>query len=165
MFKTLVILVLVVTPIIGVTQEKSPSEVAFERLKELAGTWEAVDKVTSRKITVRYTVKSGGKLLVEDLDGLITTFYRDKDTVLLTHFCVWGNQPRLKLKSVTDGGRRLSFDFLDITNLQSPDAYRTTTLEVIFKDDGTADVIYGGWGKASGTMIQTTHLLRRTSTK
>ena len=32
-------------------QEKSPSDLAFDRLKRLAGTWEALDKRSSRKLT------------------------------------------------------------------------------------------------------------------
>jgi hypothetical protein len=51
----------------------------------------------------------------------------------------------------------------DITNLRSPDAYRSTSLDVVFHDDGTIDLAYGGMS-GSGSRTQTFQLLRRTST-
>lgn len=100
---------------------------------------------------------------MEVLGGMTTAYHLDKGTLLLTHFCGAGNQPRMRVKTIENGGRRIAFEMDDITNLKSPDAYRSTTLDVQFHDDGTIDLAYGGWsaGRAS---TQTFQLLRRTST-
>ena len=51
----------------------------------------------------------------------------------------------------------------DITNLKSPDAYRSTSLDVQFLDDGTVALTYGGWSSVDGSSSQTIQLQRRTS--
>jgi hypothetical protein len=147
----------------GFTQEKSPSDLAFERLKGLLGTWEATEKGTSRKFTAKYTMTGGGNVLLEVLGGMTTAYHLDKGRLVLTHFCGAGNQPRMRVKTIENGGRRVMFEMYDITNLKSPDAYRSTSLDVTFHDDGTIDLAYGGMsGGESST--QTFQLLRRTST-
>jgi hypothetical protein len=145
-------------------QEKSPSDLAFERLKRLAGTWEALDKRASRKLNAVYAVTGGGNVIMEDLEGMATAYHLDNGTIKLTHYCGAGNQPRMRVKSIENGGRRIVFEMFDITNLKSPDAYRSTSLDVQFLDDGTVELTYGGWSTANGSSSQTIQLQRRTST-
>ena len=143
--------------------EKSPSDLAFERLKGLTGAWDAAEKGTSRKFTAEYTMTGGGNVLLEVLGGMTTAYHLDKGTLVLTHFCGAGNQPRMRVKTIENGGRHITFEMYDITNLKTPDAYRSTSLGVQFHDDGTIDLTYGGWS-AGRSSAQTFQLLRRTST-
>jgi hypothetical protein len=147
----------------GVSQTKSPSDQVFERLKGLVGTWEAAEKGTSRKFTAQYTMTGGGHVLMEALGGMTTAYHLDKGTLLLTHYCGAGNQPRMRVKTIENSGRRVVFEIYDITNLKAPDAYRSTSLEVVFHEDGTTELAYGGMS-GSGSRTQTFQLLRRTST-
>jgi hypothetical protein len=156
------VFVILSSPAIGFTQEKSLSDLAFERLKGLVGTWEVTEKGTSRKFTAEYTMTGGGSVLMEVLGGMTTAYHLDKGTLVLTHFCGAGNQPRMRVKTVANGGRRVAFEMYDITNLKSPDAYRTTSLDVVFQDDGTIELAYGGTS-GSGSRTQTFQLLRRRS--
>ena len=142
-------------------EDRSPSEMALERLKGLAGTWDAVEKGTSRKFTAEYTITGGG-VVMEVLGGMATAYHLDKGTLVLTHFCGAGNQPRMRVKTIENGGRRIAFAMYDITNLKSPEAYRSTSLVVQFHDDGTIELAYGGWS-AGRSSTQTFQLLRRTS--
>jgi len=48
-------------------------------------------------------------------------FHLDGDRLLLTHYCSAGNQPRMKASLAPDG-KSISFDFVDATNLSSPEA-------------------------------------------
>ena len=144
-------------------QEKSPADLAFERLKGLAGTWEATEKGSARKFTAEYTVTGGGQVVMEVLGGMTTAYHLDKGTLVLTHYCGAGNQPRMRIKAIENGGRHVVFEMYDITNLKAPDAYRSTSLDVQFKDDGTIELAYGGWS-AGRSSTQTFQLLRRTST-
>jgi len=155
-----VVLVLSSAVIIGAGQEKSPSEMAFERLKGLLGNWETAEKGTSRKSTAQYTMTGGGNVLMEVLGGMTTAYHLDNGTLVLTHFCGAGNQPRMRVKTIENGGRHIAFEMYDITNLKSPDAYRSTSLDVLFHDDGTVDLAYGGWS-AGRSSTQTFQLLRR----
>ena len=143
--------------------EPSSADLAFERLKGLAGTWEATEKGTSRKFTAEYAVTGGGSVVMEVLGGMSTAYHLDKGALVLTHFCGAGNQPRMRVKNIENGGRHLQFEMYDITNLRAPDAYRSTSLDVQFHDDGTIDLAYGGWS-AGRSSTQTFQLLRRTST-
>ncbi|HKY04889.1 MAG TPA: hypothetical protein VJQ56_08365, partial [Blastocatellia bacterium] len=52
-------------------------------------------------------------------ETMMTMFYLDGDRLLLTHYCVARNQPRLAATSFADGGRTITFTFLDSTNLKS----------------------------------------------
>ena len=144
-------------------REKSPSEMAFQRLKALEGTWDVTEKGTSRKFSATYTLTGGDSVVMEVLGGMATAYHLDKGALVLTHFCGAGNQPRMRAKTIENGGRRVLFEMYDITNLKSPDAYRSTSLEVKFHDDGTAEIAYGGWS-AGRTSTQTFNLLRRKST-
>jgi hypothetical protein len=54
-------------------------------------------------------------------ESMATLFHRDGDRLMLTHYCVAGNQPRLVATAISDDGRRIEFSFRDGTNLASRD--------------------------------------------
>jgi hypothetical protein len=81
----------------------------FDQMKALVGTWEGKTTMNGKEepITLTYKTTSGGTALVETMGPgtpmEMTTVYanRGKD-INVTHFCVAGNQPEMKLKSATD---------------------------------------------------------------
>jgi len=148
---------------VTLADEKPSSEVAFERLKSLAGTWEYAEKGKTTKRVATYVVTGGGNVVLELMGGMSTAYHLDHGTLMLTHYCGAGNQPRMRVNSIEDGGRHIRFDFYDITNLANQESYRSTSLDVVFHEDGHVDLAYGGMtaGRAS---TQTFQLLRRTST-
>jgi hypothetical protein len=98
----------------------------FQRLKSLQGDWVAVDesgKPTDQVVSV-FRVTSGGHAIREVMfpgtaNEMINMYYRDGDTVQMTHFCAAGNQPRMLL-SFAGQPTILRLQFIDITNLASP---------------------------------------------
>jgi hypothetical protein len=55
-------------------------------------------------------------------DGsMATLFHLDGDRLMLTHYCVAGNQPRLVATSISEDGLTIEFSFLDGTNMRSRD--------------------------------------------
>jgi len=102
---------------------------AFERLKGLVGVWE-VTQPSGHKATVRYELTASGSALFEHYaDGsmgkgneMITMYHLDSGRLLLTHYCMAGNQPRMLLKRFDPATGELDFDFLDATGLKDENA-------------------------------------------
>jgi hypothetical protein len=111
---------------------------AFSRLKTLAGEWEADTQMG--KVHVTYELVAGGTALVERESGekmpvMITVYYTDGDRLLLTHYCMAGNQPRMQARRFDAAGGELEFQFLDATNLASPAAGHMHNATIRFVDD------------------------------
>jgi hypothetical protein len=75
----------------------------LERMKKLAGTWVAADKdgqPTDEVVSV-IKVTGGGSAVHETLfpgqpKEMVSVYHRDGADLVMTHYCVLGNQPRLK---------------------------------------------------------------------
>ncbi|HZU28241.1 MAG TPA: hypothetical protein VFA04_22120 [Bryobacteraceae bacterium] len=96
---------------------------AFERMKSLAGEWEGNTKTGKAHLT--WEVVSGGNAVLEreSADGMptmITVYYVDGDRLLLTHYCMAGNEPRIQARHFDPATGELKFEFLDAANLASP---------------------------------------------
>jgi hypothetical protein len=86
----------------------------FENLKVLVGTWEGKSTMDGKeqKTKVTYELTSGGTALVEKLmagtPSEMTTVYANRgNDINVTHYCMLGNQPQMKLKKAGNG----VFDF------------------------------------------------------
>ncbi len=115
-----------------------PANVAFERVKGLAGTWET--KTPGGKTAQgTFRVMSAGSAVMLTMDegspeNMVTMFNPDGDSsVIVTHYCAAKNQPRFVLAESKDPNA-LRFEFKDITNLASPDAGHMRGLTIRFKD-------------------------------
>src|SRR5947209_10392949 len=102
---------------------ESDAQKSFDKLKSLAGTW--VGKTPSGEaVQETFRVTSNGSAVMSDIQGegnMITMFHLDGDRLLMTHYCGSGNQPRMKATASPDG-KTITFEFLDATNLASPQA-------------------------------------------
>jgi len=100
---------------------------AFERLKALAGTWEAQStagwsgRSTYSVIARGSAVLSSSQISPHPGETMVTLAHLDGGRLLMTHYCVARNQPRLVATAERDGGRELVFTFLDGTGLRSRD--------------------------------------------
>lgn len=131
-------------------------QAAFARLKRLEGLW---DEAEYGRV-IEYRLTGEGSALIEEFIGdppMTTVYHLDGDDLRLTHYCNAGNQPRMKAAAYRDG--RLKFDFVDVTNLSSPTAYHTRTLDIVFQDED--HVVLNFVGLKNGKEIATTHSLTR----
>ena len=142
--------------------EKSPADAAFERLKTLVGTWETIEQSAQRPGTATYTLTGGGKVLIEMMGGMATAYHLDKGTLMMTHYCGAGNQPRMRAKTIKSDGRQIAFEMYDITNHLDAASYYSSALDVRFADDGTVELAYRGM-TAGSESTQTFKLKRRSS--
>jgi hypothetical protein len=98
----------------------------FEHLKDLAGTWTATGADGSVS-HLTYEVIAGGTAVTERCemvhDGqpctMLTVYHLDGARLLLTHYCMAGNQPRMEARRVSDV--EIAFEMVDATGLDTPD--------------------------------------------
>lgn len=94
---------------------------ALDSFKSLQGKWAIQSEGKSLTIRMTYASGSKGSIVTEQFGQELSVFYQDGPSLLMTHYCNGGNQPRLKLSAQSQPGL-LEFDMFDITNLKSPDA-------------------------------------------
>ena len=120
----------------------------FDVFKSLQGQWSirAGDKTLPLHVT--YDLGSNGSIVTEQFGKELSVFYSEKGSLLMTHFCNRGNQPRLKLKAGS-AARRYEFDMFDITNLKDPsdDHVHTIIYEIPDPQHISLEII---WKKNNG---------------
>jgi hypothetical protein len=105
---------------------QTDAQKAFRAIKNMAGTWESKG-ASGRTVPVDFKVTAGGSAVMSEILGegpedMITMFHLDgPNRLLMTHYCGAGNQPRMQA-SVSPDAKTITFNFLDATNLATPDA-------------------------------------------
>jgi hypothetical protein len=118
---------------------QTDAQKAFAAIKSMPGTWEA-KAPDGRSVQVTFKVVSGGSAVMSEIvghgpDDMISMFNLDgANKLLLTHYCGAGNQPRM-LASVSPDGKTFTFNFIDATNLASPDAGHMQKMVLTLVDD------------------------------
>ena len=112
---------------------------AFSRLKTLVGNWEADTQMG--KAHLSYELVAGGTTLLERAWGdrmpvMLTMYHIDGDRLLLTHYCMKGNQPRMQAAAYDAGAGEIDFRFLDATNLTDPSAGHMHNAKIRFGGEG-----------------------------
>jgi hypothetical protein len=122
--RTAISLALLLTATAALAQ--TTAQKSFDQLKSLTGSWEG--KASDNKtVEVSFRDTAGGSALMSEIHGhgpenMVSMFHLDgPNRLLLTHYCGAGNQPRMTASTSPDG-KTITFDFLDATNLESPEA-------------------------------------------
>jgi hypothetical protein len=100
-----------------------PASAALERFKTLAGEWVAAeDGEMSKKgdLVARYAVTAAGSAVVETVfpgspHEMVTVYHADGPDLVLTHYCMEGNQPRMRAKGLE--GPQFDFAYDGGTNI------------------------------------------------
>jgi hypothetical protein len=110
------------TPVTKLT----PARAAFEKIKALAGEWNSKStKGWTEKES--YRLIAGGSVVMHLSQGahgeewMATMFHMDGEHLMLTHYCIAKNQPRLRATEFSEDGKMVTFTFQDATNLPSRD--------------------------------------------
>jgi len=113
---------------------------AFERMKALAGDWEA-DLQGFGKMSNSIRLVSNGKAIEETIgipaDNEVSIYTRDGARILLTHFCAMtpeAHQARLATGALSGLPESLTFIFRDAVNLPGPSAPHMRRVVVTFGD-------------------------------
>jgi hypothetical protein len=150
-------LLLLALPLVTYGEDKTgklppvPTNSAFEKMKTLAGTWLAADedgKPTDQVMSI-LKVTAGGSAVQETLfpgqpQEMVSVYTVDGADLVMTHYCVLGNQPRLKAdpKSPAD---QICFQFAGGSNLDPTKDKHMHSATLTIVDDGHIEVAGVGW--------------------
>jgi hypothetical protein len=121
--------------------EQTESSKALDQIKALIGNWSGTFQWTggrndSGSMKATYYVTGNGSAVVENLMNestpvMTSVYHLDGPDLRMTHFCGAQNQPRLKARRIDlDHHGAIDFEFVDATNLRSPDAPHVHGLEI-----------------------------------
>jgi len=135
----------------------------FDQLKKLEGTWTSDSKDHPADVT--YKLSAGGSVLVETMAmgnhaEMITMYHADGDALALTHYCVIGNQPRMKASKDQKPGS-IKFEGDGGSNMKPEDKHMHA-MTLTFVD---ADHIRQDWAMYEGGKEQAVHTINLTRNK
>lgn len=118
----------------------TPHERAFKRFQALEGKWRGKSTKGWEDTTTYRAIAGGSAILSTSFDAhpnesMATLFVLDRGTLMLTHYCMAKNQPRLVATEVSDDGRRIVFTWRDGTGIASRDQGHMDKAVYEFVDD------------------------------
>lgn len=115
---------------------QTDAQKAFATIKNMPGTWEGDTSMGPVKVTFKVT--AGGSAVMSEILGkedMISMFNLDgPGRLLMTHYCATGNEPRMEA-SVSPDGKVITFNYVDATNLATPDAGHMQKMVLTLVDD------------------------------
>ena len=133
----------------------------LEKFAQLAGEWVGKGKHgdMEHEAKVTYKVTSGGSVVVETIDPggdheMVTVIHPDGDSLLITHYCMLGNQPQMRAKPKA-GDNKVAFEFVKATNMKSEKDMHMHDATYKFVDDDTLRTEWTHYndGKATGKVV------------
>jgi hypothetical protein len=124
----------------ALSAEQTESSKALDQIKALIGNWSGTFQWTGGRhdtgsMNATYYLTGNGSAVVENLMNestpvMTSVYHLDGRDLRMTHFCGAQNQPRLKARRIDLDRGAIDFEFLDATNLRSPDAPHVHGLEI-----------------------------------
>lgn len=138
MKRSFAVLVSMTVLLVASAQAQSKAAPAFDKLKAMVGEWHGKAADGSER-TVSYRLASGGSTIIETLKPkdepeMISVYHRDGDSLVMTHYCSAGNQPRMRAEVLSGDVKTLDFKFVDATNLKKQTDGHINHLTVTFQD-------------------------------
>lgn len=129
---------------------------ALERMKGLAGEWRGhVVTKDGPAAAVVYSVTAGGSAVVEKLfpgtdHEMVSMYHLDGGTLVLTHYCAMGNQPRMRMVAGS-GADELRFDFAGGANIDPAKDMHMHAGRLTFKGPDRLEAEWAVWDKGGQT--------------
>ena len=147
----------------------SPTVAPLDRFRALSGDWVAAEDGEMAKqgdLVARYHLTGSGTAVVEDVfpgtpHQMTTVYHLDGPDLVLTHYCMGGNQPRMRAKATA--APKIEFLFDGGTNIDPKrDSHmHEATFEFVGADELKSTWVEFEGGKPSMTVKM--HLVRKTS--
>lgn len=126
----------------GSARAQTGTASAFERMKALAGTWEA-DSPADGKLTNTIVLASKGTAIEETIgtpeDNEVSLYTRDAGRIVMTHYCALtagGNQPRLDAPVRAADQSEFVFSFVSATGMAAAADAHMRRMVLRLKDSG-----------------------------
>lgn len=131
------VLYAVAVPLLRVQANNSTAP-DFGPLASLIGEWQGKDP-EGKPMNASYQWTGGGTSLVETMTKaqkpvMMTMYHADKGSLMLTHYCKLGNQPRMRADMPKGDAKTLAFNFVDVTNLANPTDPHMHKVSFTFQD-------------------------------
>jgi hypothetical protein len=120
--------------------EATPARRAFERFKQLEGAWVGRSTKGWEEKSTYKTIAGGSAVMHTSFEAhpgqtMLTVFHLDGGDLMLTHYCVAKNAPRMRATQISDDGRQVTFTFVDGANLPTRDKGHMDKAVYRFSDD------------------------------
>jgi len=123
----------------------------FERIKALAGEWEALaeDGSVVPDSDWSFRVSAGGSVVLETLfvgsaHEMLTVYLLEDGELVLTHYCALGNQPHMHAQEDSPEGT-LRFEATHVANRGEESNMAMTKAKLTFNEDGTISTLYSAY--------------------
>jgi hypothetical protein len=128
-----------------------PTNSGLEKMKKLAGTWLAADKdgkPTDQVVSI-VKVTAGGSAVHETLfpgqpHEMVSVYTVDGPDLVMTHYCVLGNQPRMKADPKSPANQ-ICFQFAGGSNLDPKKDKHMHAATLTIVDDDHIEIAGVGW--------------------
>jgi hypothetical protein len=169
-------LLLVAVSLSALSQDKhehapaSATNAGLEKMKTLVGTWVAADKDGKPTDEVVSVVKltAGGSAVHETLfpgqdHEMVSMYTADGPDLVMTHYCMLGNQPRMKVNAKSAATNKLNFEFAGGTNLDPKKDKHMHAATLTIVDPDHIEIEGVGWenGAPAKDMCNGMKLVRR----
>ena len=126
----------------GKTNTAKTDSTEFARMKTLVGSWTGKADMGEGPIdmTIQYRLLAGGSVLEERVfagtpNEMVTMYYDQEGKLAMTHYCVFGNRPAMKLKS--SDAKTIKFDFDATCGINPKKESHMHALSITFDDADT----------------------------
>lgn len=126
----------------GETEKAKTGSPEFERMKTLIGSWTGKTDLGQgpMDMTIQYRLLAGGSVLEERVfagtpNEMVTMYYDQNGKLAMTHYCVFGNRPAMKLKSAD--AKTIQFDFDATCGINPAKESHMHALRITFDDADT----------------------------
>lgn len=139
----------------------------LDQVKSLAGTWEMTDDKGQKQVASTFTVTSSGSVVREVMfpgssHEMTNMYHMDGSTLIMTHYCAIGNQPRLRAREAQPGV--IDFTFDGITNLHDTQShYMGAAMRLTMVDANHLTAEW--WGYDKGKRVEEATVFNMTRTR
>lgn len=130
----------------------APKNAGLDKMKTLVGTWVVADKdgKPTEEVASVVTVTAGGSAVLETLfpgqpQEMVSVYTVDGPDLVMTHYCVLGNQPRMKAVPKSVAGNKIRFEFVGGGNLDPKKDKHMHAATLTFVDADHFEVDGIGW--------------------
>ena len=88
----------------------------FDKMKALVGQWDATSREGKNRITFQLISEGSAVMETVSRESMVTVYHLDGDSIMMTHYCAAGNQPRMRAQGAK--GNSIAFQFVDAANLK-----------------------------------------------